>query len=163
MGAMRINRDAIVAIVLLLLCGIFIASSFDIVEASFGQMSSALWPRAILVPLTLLSFIYLIRSLTAPPEAGEARGGLPGWFVYYRNPILCFVLFFAFLWTMPWLGMLLGGLIFVFLMLSVLGGWSPRLLGLHAVIALVAVGLMWSIFTFGLGVILPQGELVSFQ
>ena len=64
---------------------------------------------------------------------------------------------------MPLLGMLIGGLLFVFLMLSVLGGMAPRQMALHAVIAVAAVGVMWSIFTFGLGVFLPEGELISFQ
>jgi hypothetical protein len=69
------------------------------------------------------------------------------------------VLFLAYLLSLPWLGMLVGGTAFVFLLLSALGGWSPRLLALHAAIALVAVGGMWSIFTYALGVLLPRGEL----
>jgi hypothetical protein len=31
----------------------------------------------------------------------------------------------------------------------------------HAIIAVVAVGGMWSLFTYGLGVILPQGEILE--
>ena len=160
----RINRDVIVAIVLLLGCGAFIAASFDIDSALFGQMSSSLWPRAILVPLTLLSLIYLIKSIAEASQVEyPSRGGLTGWFQYYRNPIICFGLFFLFLAVMPLLGMLIGGLLFVFLMLSVLGGMAPRQMALHAVIAVAAVGVMWSIFTFGLGVFLPEGEMISFQ
>jgi len=30
---------------------------------------------------------------------------------------------------------------------------------MHGVIAIVSVGAMWSIFTFGLRVMLPEGEL----
>lgn len=160
----RINRDVVVAIVLLLGCGAFFVASFDIEAALFGQMSSSLWPRAILVPLTLLSLIYLVKSIAEAAHVEHpSRGGLGGWFQYYRNPIICFGLFFVFLAAMPLLGMLVGGLLFVFLMLSVLGGIAPRQLALHAVIAVVAVGAMWSIFTFGLGVILPEGELLSFR
>jgi hypothetical protein len=160
----RINRDVVVAIVLLLGCGVFIAASFDIEAAIFGQMSSSLWPRAILAPLTLLSLIYLIKSIAEAANVEyPSRGGVTGWLRYYRNPIVCFGLFFVFLAAMPLLGMLIGGLLFVFLMLSVLGGIAPRQMVLHALISVAAVGVMWSIFTFGLGVILPEGELISFR
>ena len=59
------------------------------------------------------------------------------------------------------LGSLIGGVLFVFTLMSVLGGWSPRNLALHATLALVTVGGMWSIFTYGLGVLLPPGEIFS--
>jgi putative tricarboxylic transport membrane protein len=62
---------------------------------------------------------------------------------------------------MPYLGMLLGGLAFVFLLLNALGGWGPKQMALHAVIALVTVGGMWSLFTFGLHVLLPPGEILG--
>lgn len=160
----RINRDVVVAIVLLLGCGVFFAATFDIDPALFGQMSSALWPRAILAPLTLLSLVYLVKSIAEASQVEyPTRGGVTGWLQYYRNPIVCFGLFFVFLATMPLLGMLIGGLLFVFLMLSVLGGLAPRQMMLHAMISIAAVGVMWSIFTFGLGVFLPAGELISFQ
>ncbi len=50
---------------------------------------------------------------------------------------------------------------FVFTLMGVLGGWQPKRLVLHAAVALGTVGGMWSIFTYGLGVILPQGEIFS--
>jgi|TARA_B100000315_G_C14308954_1_gene465413 hypothetical protein len=56
---------------------------------------------------------------------------------------------------------LIGGLAFVFTLMGVLGGWQPKRLVLHAAVALGTVGGMWSIFTYGLGVILPQGEIFS--
>jgi len=91
-----------------------------------------------------------VAELETPEEAAAA-----GW----RNVIICFTLFLAYLLSLPRVGMLVGGTAFVFLLLSALGGWSPRLLVLHAAIALVTVGGMWSIFTFALGVLLPRGEL----
>jgi hypothetical protein len=166
----RLNRDTLVAIFLLVVCGVFMAASFDIREPDYGQLSPATWPRAIIGVLTLLSLIYLVQSIRKGPEPGDAaavqqdgeaeletRGeaAAAGW----RNVIVCFVLFLAYLLSLPWLGMLVGGTAFVFLLLSALGGWSPRLLALHAAIALVAVGGMWSIFTYALGVLLPRGEL----
>ena len=61
---------------------------------------------------------------------------------------------------MPVLGMLLGGLAYVFLTLSVLGGWEPRRLILHAAISLLFVVGMWAIFTQALGVFLPEGIIL---
>ena len=73
-----------------------------------------------------------------------------------------FALFLVYLLSMPYLGMLIGGLAFVFLLLNALGGWQPKQLVLHAIIALVTVGGMWSLFTFGLRVILPPGEILGY-
>jgi len=61
---------------------------------------------------------------------------------------------------MPYLGMLIGGVAFAFLLMSALGGFEPRQLLLHAAIALVAVGGMWALFTFGLRVPLPTGMIL---
>lgn len=163
----RINKDVIVALCLLLACGVFIASSFQIREPDYGVLSPATWPRAILVAMTVLSLIYLFQSIKAgPAQPNEEELALiaerkrVGFFGYWRNVIVCFVLFFLYLLTMPWLGMLLGGLAFVFLLLNVLGGWSPKLLALHALIAVCTVGGMWLLFTFGLDVNLPAGEII---
>ena len=52
-------------------------------------------------------------------------------------------------------------MLFVFLLLNALGGWSPRLLLVHAAIAVVSVGGVWSVFNYGLGVLLPAGELFN--
>ena len=125
-------------------------------------MSSALWPRIILVPLTILSFVYLVRSLIWGGGERVKRGGLGAWFQYYKNPIICFLLFFGFLITLPYFGMLIGGLLYVFIMLSIFGGWGLRQMAPHALIAIASVGVMWSIFTFGLGVILPRGEILGY-
>ena len=45
--------------------------------------------------------------------------------------------------------------------MGVLGGWSARNLMQHAALALITVGGMWGVFTYGLGVILPPGEIFS--
>ncbi len=160
---MRLNRDVYVGVFLLLICAIFINASFDIAVPLFGQMSSALWPRLILGPLTLLSAIFLIRSLRLREPEWEKKGSLINWLRFYKNPINCFILFFLFLLTLPYLGMLIGGVLFVFLMLCLLGGWDLRKLITHGLVALVFVCIMWSIFTFVLGVILPQGEIFLYM
>ena len=70
-------------------------------------------------------------------------------------------MFFAFLISLPVLGMLIGGVSFVFLLLTALGGWAPKQLVVHAVVAVGTIGSMWSLFTFGLGVMLPVGEIFN--
>jgi len=159
----RMNKDAAVAIALLVLCGVFFAESFEIRVPTYGVLLPSTWPRVILAALGFLSLIYLFQSLRNPEEvSGDAESshvsGFTGWIAYWKNPIWCFVLFFAYLATLPILGMLIGGISFVFLLLNVLGGWSPRNLVYHAVIATLCIGAMWSLFTYGLGVLLPPSD-----
>lgn len=155
----RVNRDTLAAIFLLVVCGVFLVASLDIREPDYGQLSPAAWPRTILVVLTLLTLIYLVQSIRKGPPAPEAEDAAETEPAGWRNVIICFALFLGYLLSLPWLGMLVGGTLFVFLLLSALGGWSPRLLALHAVVAVGAVGGMWSLFTFALGVLLPRGDL----
>jgi putative tricarboxylic transport membrane protein len=158
----RVNRDTVVAILLLAGCGVLINASFDIREPDYGQLSPATWPRTIVGILTLLSLIYLVQSIRrgVPDEPAEkVTLGFGDWIAHWRNVFWVFALFLAYLLTMPWLGMLVGGMVFVFLLLNALGGWSPDRLALHAVIAMISIGGMWSMFTYGLGVLLPRGDL----
>lgn len=173
----RLNRDAVIAIVLLMACGILFWSTFSIRVPDYGQLKPSTWPRTVLVLLSVLSVIYLVQSLregAAPKDAydgdngGEGgygaapdRTGLVGWFVHWRNPLWCFALFFVYLLTLPYLGSLIGGVGFVFMLMGVLGGWAPRRMIEHAAVAFVTVGGMWGIFTYVLGVILPPGEIFS--
>ncbi|MEP6087214.1 MAG: tripartite tricarboxylate transporter TctB family protein, partial [Lentilitoribacter sp.] len=158
---MSLNRDALIAVFLLLICAVMFVASMNLPAAMFGQMSPALWPRIILVPLTLLSALLLIKSQRMPIEPlAHSSEPTSGWWEQNKIPIICFALFFLFLSTMPVAGMLLGGLLYVFLTLCVLGGWERRKLLLHAAISLVFVVGMWAIFTQLLGVLLPEGELL---
>lgn len=163
---LRVNRDTLAAIFLLVLCGVFIAATFEIREPDYGQLSPAAWPRVILAALTLLCLLYLVQSLRGTVATQEdARGdesaapvsGGRGW----RNVLWCFGLFFVYLLALPWVGMLVGGTLFVFALLTALGGASPRLMALHAAIAIGSVGGMWLLFAHGLGVFLPTGELTG--
>ena len=103
----------------------------------------------------------LIRAQLAGQDDETERQSLKEWFNHYKNPIGCFFLFFCFLVTMPVLGMLLGGLAYVFLTLCFLGGWAPKQLAIHAAIAFVFVTGMWAIFSQLLGVFLPEGILLK--
>ena len=171
-----LNRDSVVAIILLFVCGLLFYSSFDIRQPDYGVLMPSTWPRIIIVVLALLSSIYLIQSLRAKPDEKtddeldirvdafaieKSKPGLKGFFEYWRNPIICFGMFFVYLITLPVFGMLIGGLIFVFTLMSLLGGWKPRKLTVHALISIITVGAMWSLFTFGLGVMLPEGIIFN--
>lgn len=171
----RLNRDTIIAIGLLLASGALMVASFDIKEPDYGQLSPAAWPRVIVAALGVLSFIYLLQAVAGTPAgvdlpeaapgtepSGEQvqPAGAAGFFGYWRNVIWCFSLFLLYLLTMPYLGMLIGGVSFAFLLMCALGGWQPRQLLLHAAVAAVAVGGMWVLFTFGLKVPLPTGMIL---
>ena len=162
----RVNRDTVIAIVLLTAWGVFLAASFEIREPDYGVLSPATWPRVIIAILTVLTLIYLVQSIRmGVPEAPleeDGPGSIAGFIAHWRNVLWVFALFLVYLLTMPYLGMLIGGLAFVFLLLNALGGWQPKQLVLHAIIALVTVGGMWALFTFGLRVILPPGEILGY-
>ena len=161
-----INRESVIALGLLVFTAIMWAATYEIPNPGYQTMGSEVWPRIVLVGLAVLSLVYLVGSFTgrfAEPEAeGEAHGrGIAAWYGHYRNPLWCFFLFVLFLATMPLLGMLLGGILFVLATLSVIGNNTPRDIATHAAIAVVMVGGMWAIFTFALGVILPEGEILG--
>ena len=162
----RLNQDAVIAIILLLASGVLFWSTFSIRTADYGVLAPSTWPRVITVALGILSAIYLAQSIKK--DDGEVYEGTadrdPGimaWLVYWKNPIICFVLFFAFLITLPVFGSLIGGILFVFFLMGFLGGFAPRAMLVHAALATATVGGMWAIFTYGLGVLLPSGMIFS--
>ena len=159
-----LSRDTIVSILLLLFCGFLIWAGTQIRDPQFGELSPAAWPKAVTYVLTAFCLIYFLQSIRA--GAGEEAAvepdrspGVVGWVQYYFNPIICFALYFLFLLTLPFFGTLIGGVLLVFALLSFLGGIGPRQVVIHAIIAALSVGAMWSLFTFGLGVLLPRGTL----
>ncbi|MEM7463547.1 MAG: tripartite tricarboxylate transporter TctB family protein [Pseudomonadota bacterium] len=156
---MTLNRDFFVALFFLVLVTVIYAATYSLPEPMFGQLASWTWPRIILVPLGFLSLVLLVQSQTSGEEA-VTIASFAGWLRDNVKPFICFLLFFGFLYLMPVLGMLLGGLLYVFLTLCVLGGWSPRQIGIHAGISAVFVIGMWAIFSLALGVVLPEGTLV---
>lgn len=163
----RLNRDTYVAVFLLVVCGVLFWASFDIRQPDYGTLMPSTWPRIILAVLSLLSLIYLLQSLRVKPDEDEKpteaprEPGIGGWLAYWRNPILCFVMFLLYLVALPVLGMLIGSMTFVFVLMGLLGGWGPRRLLVHAVVTVCTVGAMWALFTFGLGVMLPTGMIFN--
>lgn len=153
-----INRDALVAVFLLLFCGAALWETYNIATFESAAMDANLWPRVIVVALAVLSAFYLLKSLRNP-EPVETRS-IRALIGTYRNALWCFGLFAAFLLTLTWLGILIGGFLFVFIALSVLGNRTPRDLLMHAVVALATVGITWLVFSYALEVFLPQGTVL---
>ncbi|MEM9045324.1 MAG: tripartite tricarboxylate transporter TctB family protein [Pseudomonadota bacterium] len=159
---MTLNRDSLVAIALLVIIAGLMLSSFEIREPDYGQLSPAAWPRAILVALAILTGIYLIQSLRQGPDAPQpdAPKTIKEMILYWRNVFWVFALFLAYLVAIPYVGMLIGGVAFVFALLTALGG--TRNILLHVLVALVTMGGVWALFTYALDVLLPKGEWTGF-
>lgn len=140
-------------------------ATFQIRTPDYGTLPPSAWPQLIVAALALFSLVYLAQSLSAgpdpEPELVSQDGMIVGFLRKYRNPIICYIIYFAFLLSLPIFGALIGGILLVFLLLNFLGGWAPPLLLRHAVISVVSMGFMWMLFTFGLRVILPQGMIFT--
>jgi putative tricarboxylic transport membrane protein len=155
----RLSLDSVVATVLMIFGGVLLWDTFQWRRTPYSTLASSVWPRFVLVVFFLLCSIYLIRSLRRG-ATGETKRSFLDWIVYYRNPLFCYGLFFLFLVTMPYLGMLIGGTLFVWAVQAAVGERSARAQLRHAAIAIVSVGFMWLIFTYAIGVILPDGSLL---
>lgn len=155
----RLNRDTVVAAVLLIAGGVLFWDTFQWRRTPFSTMASSVWPRFVLIVFFALCFVYFVRSLRED-AAGEAKGGLRGWVAYYRNPLWCFGLFLLFLVSIPYVGMLIAGVLFVWAVQAAVGDRAMRAQWRHVAIAIASVGFMWLIFTYAIGVILPEGRLV---
>jgi len=162
-----LHKDTIIAILLLLFCGLLAWSSLHIRLPGYGTLKPSTWPQIMVAVLALFSAIYFVQSLSYPSPDGvgaeDRKPGMSGFLEHFRNPIICFVIYFVFLATLPWTGALIGGILLVFALLTVLGGWAARDLIRHAIYATVSMGFMWTLFTFGLRVILPEGEIFSIR
>jgi hypothetical protein len=123
-------------------------------------MSSAVWPRFVIVLLAAFCAALLGKEIFSFAGAGGTPGGKAAPHISYRTAATCFGLFAVFLAITPWLGMLIAGLLYVFVMQEVLGPRDMKSRFMHLAIAVVSVGGMWAVFTFALRVILPQGVLL---
>ena len=159
---MKVNKDTIIAVFLLVFCGIMIDSSFNIEDPGYQGMKASYWPRIILWLLSIMSVVMLVKSVLIKSEnlTSVSSSFLQMNFMKFKNALICFGMFIFFLIFLEYLGMLIGGILFVFGLLNFLGGFSIKKLFNHLFISLITIGVMWSIFTFGLKVILPEGELL---
>ena len=157
------NRDTLVALCLLLFCGLAFGATFAVPESRYSTISAAAWPQFVVAVTAVLTVVYLVESLRDPnsPRLG-AQGGLGAFFRTYGTPIACFGLFAAFVAAIPWLGMLLSGFLFVFFMLTLIGERTLSRILLHLAIASVTVGGLWLLFTHVLYVMLPAGRLFRY-
>ncbi|MGJ3261330.1 MAG: tripartite tricarboxylate transporter TctB family protein [Rhodospirillales bacterium] len=159
----RINADVVIALLLLTISTVLFVDTFFYETVPGAIIGAKIWPRVVTIFLGSLSFLYLVQSLRGShpaPTEEEAAGGLSGWLRLNRNVVGCFMLYGIFLFSLKWLGMLLGGIAFVFATLSFLGESNRRSYIINGVVAVVTIGCMWALFQFGLGVILPQGEIL---
>ena len=159
---MNIKKDTIVAIFLLLFCGIMINSSFDIEDPGYQGMKASFWPTIVLCLLSIMCLVMLIKSVITEPEnnLNSNDTNLTNVFFKFKNASICFLMFVLFLAFLDYLGMLIGGVLFVFGLLTMLGGFELKKIINHFIISIITIGIMWSIFTFGLKVILPEGEIL---
>ena len=157
---MKINKDTIVSIFLLIFCGIMINSSYHIEDPGYQGMKASYWPRIILWLLSIMSLVMLVKSFANKVDSINAGSFSQINYMQFKNALICFGMFIIFLTFLEYLGMLLGGILFVFGLLTFLGGFSIKKSTNHLIISVVTIGVMWSIFTFGLKVILPEGELI---
>jgi len=156
----RISADVVIALFLLVVCAVFYVETFAYQRVYLSIIGAKLWPRVVVAALFVLSAMFLVQALRAGAPPRKAPWSLKEWLARNRNVIVCFALYALFLLSLPWLGMLLGGTFFVFATLAAIGHNDAKSYLIHAVIAVVAIGLMWSVFTFALGVVLPQGEIL---
>jgi len=126
-------------------------------------IKSNVWPRIVLILFFIFSLVYLVQSLKEKTDTEPKKkiGGIKGWISANRNIIWCFSLFALFLLSLPYLGMLIGGGLFVFASLTCMGKNKIRSHLINLAIAVVSMGIMWALFTFGLNVMLPQGSIFS--
>jgi putative tricarboxylic transport membrane protein len=157
-----LNKDTVIAAILIAITAIFFWETFNIPKFGYASIGSEVWPRIILVPLFVLCVVYLFQSLRRKAAAEGGPGSIWAIVLRYRNPIMGFIVFLAFLATVDYLGMLIGGVLLTFGLLTALGNRSPKALLLHVAISLVAVGTVWSLFTFVLRVYMPEGEILHF-
>ena len=159
---MTFNRDSVVALCLIMASGGLMVASFDIREPDYGVLSPAAWPRLIIIIMGVLSVLYFVQSLRMPKTdpASTRKKNLFEFMNYWRNVFSVFIIFAAYLVTLPFLGMLIGNIAFSFVLLSVLGGWRPFIM--HGLVAIGTSGGMWLLFTYALEVFLPRGSLTGF-
>ena len=159
----KLNQDTLIAIFLIIFCGIMIQSTGYIEDPGYQGMKASFWPTLILWLLSFMSLWLLVKSFYENKyRSKESNKPVPkvSLFLKFKNASICFGMFILFLLFLDYLGMLLAGILFVFGLLTFLGGITKKQLIQHSLISIISIGVMWSIFTFGLKVILPEGEII---
>ncbi|MDX1528918.1 MAG: tripartite tricarboxylate transporter TctB family protein [Gammaproteobacteria bacterium] len=156
----RVNPDIVISLLLMVLSATLFIETFGMQRVHLAIIGAKLWPRLVVIVLFFLSVIYFVQSIRTRRPPSDEPFSARQWLVDNRNVIGCFAIYGLFLITLPYLGMLLAGSLFVFAVLTLIGERDMRAHVIHAVVAVVTIGGMWAVFRFGLGVILPEGELL---
>lgn len=156
----RLSPDIVISLALMALSAALFVETFEMQKVYLAIIGAKLWPRIVVIVLFFLSALYFVQSVRAVRPSPGAPFSFKGWIIDNRNVIGCFAIYALFLFTLPYLGMLLGGSLFVFATLTLIGRRDLRGHLIHAIVAVVTIGGMWAVFRFGLGVILPEGELL---
>lgn len=164
------NCDFWTSLFLIFLSFVLYRESTFIEDVDYGSMKADVWPTFLVMLLVVLSISMLVKSLmeyrqatqssTQDNENAEQTDSVTGW-TWLINPMIVFVLFFLFLITLDYLGMLIGGIFFTFITMTLLGQISWRTVPIYFVISVISISGMWAIFTFGLRVMLPEGVLFT--
>ena len=136
--------------------------SFAIEDQGYQGMKASFWPTIVLCLLSIMSLVMLVKSMMASTDSNlnSENTNSQNVFLKFKNASICFLMFILFLGFLDYLGMLIGGVLFVFGLLTLLGGFEIKKIINHSIISIITIGIMWSIFTFGLKVILPEGEIL---
>lgn len=166
MGA--INRDTIIALLLLLLSGALFQSTFSIrglmLDATMGP---ELWPRIVIGVFAFLSLIYLVQSVRgkyraqANPEDEELPGDQPAQDARrFINPIACIVSFAAFMVLQSLFGFFSAGFVFLMAVLTTLGPKTKKAAAIHLIVSAITIAVLWALFSVVLRMYLPRGTLL---
>ena len=89
---MSINKDTIVAIFLLLFCGIMINNSFDIEDPGYQGMKASFWPTIVLCLLSIMSLVMLVKSMISKTDnnLNSENTNSQNLFFKFRMPLYAF-------------------------------------------------------------------------
>ncbi len=103
-----------------------INSSYYIEDPGYQGMKASYWPRIILWLLSIMSLVMLVKSFANKVDSINAGSFSQINYMQFKNALICFGMFIIFLTFLEYLGMLLGGILFVFGLLTFLGGFSIK-------------------------------------
>jgi len=149
--------NIILAAFLLGLSALLFMQTFKVENFPGTRFGAEVWPRAIIICLSLLSLVLLLQSLK---KSNTRMSAVAVKELFERESIALsvFACFFCFLWLVPNLGAYPAGGLFVFALLTVLGAKTKRSVLLHLCIAVGASVVLWLLFSQVLKVIAPAGR-----
>ena len=100
---MKINKDTIVSIFLLIFCGIMINSSYYIEDPGYQGMKASYWPRIILWLLSIMSLVMLVKSFANKIDSIKVGSLSKINYMQFKNALICFGMFIFFLTFLEYL------------------------------------------------------------